>query len=1021
MATKGPQAAQAFPLSLEEIEGLVKSLYDPGHAKKISQNEATLRVLQRSPQGWEIADALLKSHDEQVRFFGALTLTVKLNADSAELTEEQSEQLLSTLINHLVSRPASSIATRKVSSTLAQYFTKPISVWILSIRSLIASFAAQQPVLDETLDKHPSTWDLLPQMTDEQLLVLLDFAMNLADEAKKLSNMPNRTPHERMIANAESIEVLLQVSFGRGMKWLSAPINDPNYAESVQLGEKICVAALKCFTGWIFYAQTEFREAPEKLQYLRSVNELALTCLEYHVEDAMELVAEVLENYSKFFEKKHQEMLWSAIAGPWGMEILKNSDAETVSLARIIVAYGQTLLDFKDLYKFPHLSHNQQVLSFLHDLLKYPEPVGVEDEVAPVVLEFWSNYVSSVAEEQFQYPADETQPDWMNGAKANVFQAISELVQKIIYPPPDVTEIWDADSKRTFKVFRVDVRDIIAEAYETLRDDLTDQFISFTLRALGVNNWLELEAGLFGLVSIADAFNDKVDERLIRLFDQPLLSTVSGNEGVPGITRRTTVEAVAALDHFFLRNPRFLPQVLPFLLTALALPATAHSAAKSFASLCSECRKSLTGELDSFFQMYQQFLTYPTAEEFTKSKVLEGIGAIVQALDTEEKQLVGVRQLFSYVAQDAMQAINVTNGSNDAEQGQVLALTTLKCLTSIGRALQALDEEVVDLESDDQHSTFWSQGPGKEIQNQVINFVNYLTRVFPGNDEIIEAACNVLRTGFKETIPGPFVLPPSAAADFIVKTTVRTPRLPYVLDTACCWLSSHKHNPPEGFAVHAQRLLQHNIGIMQALQHPRNDPEIAVGCIELIQNFINSKPQILTKQNPDILAGMFGFTIESVKSPEVLPKRAAAKLWKDVFELAGNTHSQHQATAQDILNHFGPSITHALISNVCGEVDQTSLEHIVVPLRALIKSDKNARAYISNSLAEQPLLQRYQQETGVQDLVRKFLESLTRNAKNSMAFKEAVKAFWQSCKQLQMQLQPEVMNPAHRFAQHNIY
>jgi len=82
MANVTGQPAQAFPLGLDEIERLVKSLYDPGNAKKISQNEATLRVLQRSPQGWEIADALLKSNDEHVRFFGALTLTVKLNADS---------------------------------------------------------------------------------------------------------------------------------------------------------------------------------------------------------------------------------------------------------------------------------------------------------------------------------------------------------------------------------------------------------------------------------------------------------------------------------------------------------------------------------------------------------------------------------------------------------------------------------------------------------------------------------------------------------------------------------------------------------------------------------------------------------------------------------------------------------------------------------------------------------------------------------------------------------------------------
>lgn len=76
------QPASAFPLSLEEIERLVKTLYDPGHAKKIPETEATLRVLQRSPQGWEIGDALLNSNDENVRFFGALTFTIKLNSDS---------------------------------------------------------------------------------------------------------------------------------------------------------------------------------------------------------------------------------------------------------------------------------------------------------------------------------------------------------------------------------------------------------------------------------------------------------------------------------------------------------------------------------------------------------------------------------------------------------------------------------------------------------------------------------------------------------------------------------------------------------------------------------------------------------------------------------------------------------------------------------------------------------------------------------------------------------------------------
>lgn len=50
-----------------------------------------------------------------------------------------------------------------------------------------------------------------------------------------------------MIINVESIEVLLQVSFGRGIKHLSIPPTDPNHERLLQAGEKLCVASLKTF------------------------------------------------------------------------------------------------------------------------------------------------------------------------------------------------------------------------------------------------------------------------------------------------------------------------------------------------------------------------------------------------------------------------------------------------------------------------------------------------------------------------------------------------------------------------------------------------------------------------------------------------------------------------------------------------------------------------------------------------------------------------------------------------------
>jgi len=195
MSDPSQQSLQPLPISLDQVEGLVRTLYEPGQGKKIAETEATLRVLQRSPHGWEMADSLLGSNDEQARFFGALTFTIKLNQDAAALSEEDSRQLLSKLIHHLASKPTMSIATRKLCATMAVYFGKPLSVWTLCIRSLVCSFVKQAPILDDDLDEMPSTWDLAPNLTSDQLLCLLEFAMNLADEAKKVKGQ-NRYDHQ---------------------------------------------------------------------------------------------------------------------------------------------------------------------------------------------------------------------------------------------------------------------------------------------------------------------------------------------------------------------------------------------------------------------------------------------------------------------------------------------------------------------------------------------------------------------------------------------------------------------------------------------------------------------------------------------------------------------------------------------------------------------------------------------------------------------------------------------------------
>jgi len=283
-----------------------------------------------------------------------------------------------------------------------------------------------------------------------------------------------------------------------------------------------------------------------------------------------------------------------------------------------------------------------------------------------------------------------------------------------------------------------------------------------------------------------------------------------------------------------------------------------------------------------------------------------------------------------------------------------------------------------------------------------------LTQVHGKEGEIIEEACSTFRTGYKESVPGPFVLPPKATIDFISGTDANTPRLVFVLETACIFIRSHKNDKSQSFYEAAQLLLRHILKLEQQLGHPSTDPEVSVGCIEVIQRIINTNAEILNGESSDVLQAMFQFSIECVLSPDVLPKRAAAQLWNDIFALALDMRHPQQSIAQDIVNHFGPAVTGALIFNICGEADTSSLDYVTPPLRKMIQSQPRARIQITEALASIPMLVQAPEHFEVEKLTRMFTEGLVRNVRQVSAFRTTVKDFWMKCKKMGVQLGPDV-------------
>lgn len=66
------------------MEQLIAELYrseNQGSADRISETQRKIQNLQRRQTGWQLGLLLLNGNETNTRFYGALTLIIKINAD----------------------------------------------------------------------------------------------------------------------------------------------------------------------------------------------------------------------------------------------------------------------------------------------------------------------------------------------------------------------------------------------------------------------------------------------------------------------------------------------------------------------------------------------------------------------------------------------------------------------------------------------------------------------------------------------------------------------------------------------------------------------------------------------------------------------------------------------------------------------------------------------------------------------------------------------------------------------------
>ncbi|EGC44920.1 KapN [Histoplasma capsulatum var. duboisii H88] len=910
-----PSAQKEIPSLLDESLQLIHVLNAPGNAGIARSIQERLQAIQKSEAGWAIADGLLASDDANARFFGALTLTVKIHQDWEHLGEEKAKRLLEHLINNfvsMVSRNEAAVAMRKFMSTLTTFFFKPGAPWTHCIRHVAISMASGKYLPEDQCEQESFEKLALYSLSYERMLPLLSFSTTLAEESSRYSL--SQDLRARLGPNIRDAIYLIEFVLER-VSNLHGAANQPQFSDHLN---KLAIEAMKSFNAWLIAIRGDrvsLDDLPKvvavPLNY--SVQFLAVPEL---AEMAMELLAEILSSYAKLLGIEHLTAILQFLSGNFGekyaLALLNGDyDEDSMRFLDLLLRYATTV--HTQLFTGELNEQQRRILFLLHTLFRGPGFAEVDDKASSLLLEYWTEAADDINDYIMQRGVD----IFPNRVKGEFAQVVADCYDKLRYPDSSALKGWDDDDVRNFNGFRRDFADFLLATYSLLGFDLIEKLVERATSLMNTNIWDGFEVAIFCLGFLADSVADssKVDKLLHTIFHSEIFDGICFNRiSIPMKPRQTLSDMIARYTSYFERNHDLLPRVLNFLFNSLDAPSCDQAASKSISFLCQNCRQALPMYVDDFISKLDQLRSNSSVNVTTLERVSEGIAAVVQAATSNMARATCLVKLLIPLHQLAEQA-RVEAQAGQYDDALEKGIGVMRCTASIGKGFRAPDDAVIDLDTEaasESTDTFWTSDElGKTPQAYVIQILELLIGTFPTDGDIIEATCDILKAGYTERTPGPYVLPPQITIRFIKAASVNSPRFPTIMGTASAFLASHSAHP-SAVQDEATELIIHAYELMNfvSAQPDQYDPEVAHSCIDFLNlmlpkyktaffNLIHAP----TPQQSVVVPTILTFTLAVLKRHDPLPLRSASVFWSTLFSLTDLPVELQPGTGGSITGH----------------------------------------------------------------------------------------------------------------------
>lgn len=559
------------------------------------------------------------------------------------------------------------------------------------------------------------------------------------------------------------------------------------------------------------------------------------------MESALELLTETLTNYPGLLTDAQFDMLATILTDPSARrhyQVLMEADCDfdSFQFGQLLLAYGEARVD--RLVRAERQS-DVNILSILCELLTAQGYPGVDNRVFVPGLEFWATFAETLADETVS--EEEKLQRWHVSALSFVLQAVSNVWQKIAYPSLDEVNQWDSSERVLFHDARKDVADFLQSAFALAGPSLVFKFAGIALEALSSSAWPQLESAAYCLGALADCVKDEqgCDEALSQVFSQSLLEALQArNTAITARVKQTCVSLIEKYTEYFERNVAQIPPVLNLLFTLVSEPGLATTVSRSILRLCSSCRSHLHGELGAFLNEFSSLSARRLMDCMSSERIMGGVACVAQASPHLQTRLGACGQLVEAVENEVQHMLKLVSlpdvsdfpcpvGSRCLEERDTQSpalhtgLKALRCLASIGSGFKSPADSPIELDTDASQAAH-SSPELASLQQRIFGVVLQVQGLFPTNADVVDSICSILRCGFSENEPGPFVFHPHDIVQYLSRHDSSTPRIGAFVDTACSFVSSLQHQTVLQKGELLSTVLHWVVGLAQQLQCKRN-------------------------------------------------------------------------------------------------------------------------------------------------------------------------------------------------------